>query len=169
MGFVHRLGQPEIEDMGLTFLVHEDVGGLEISMDDAFLMCVAHGIADPDEEIGSSAEVRCPRGLRPGTLLIFVQRYAVHELHGEVGAAIARQTAIEERDDVRMFHGCDDFDFSFESHSLSIGREASLEKYFQSHLSLGGDLRRQKDGSLGATIDLPDDLVARRSRGLEHR
>ena len=41
-------GDAEINDLGVSCLVDEDVGGLEIGVDDEVLVCVLYGIADGD-------------------------------------------------------------------------------------------------------------------------
>jgi hypothetical protein len=53
VGVAHRLGDPEVDDLGerrARLLGDEDVGGLEVAVDDPLLMRVLHGVADRGHE-----------------------------------------------------------------------------------------------------------------------
>ena len=47
----------EVEDLGLAALIHQDVGRLEIAVDDAALVRVLDGVADVGHQLQAMAEV----------------------------------------------------------------------------------------------------------------
>ena len=49
--FRHQLGQAEIHDLGLAPLGHEDIGGFDIAVDDAFGMRRVQGIGDLNTKV----------------------------------------------------------------------------------------------------------------------
>ena len=96
-----RLGEPEVEDPRLRPAVlarDEDVGWLEVAMEDALLVCVLHPGADLDEELEplpdaeAVAVAEADRGL------------AVHELHDEVGTTRVGGARVEDPGDRGVIH-----------------------------------------------------------------
>jgi hypothetical protein len=47
---IQPAGHAEVEHLGLAGLVHQDVGGLEVAVDDAVLVGVLHSVADPRQQ-----------------------------------------------------------------------------------------------------------------------
>ena len=96
-----RLGDAEVDDLDDMFLViarHEDVGRLQVAVDDSFLVSMLNGVTD----IGEQAET----GFRRQPLFIaeLSNRYAAHQLHDEIGAARIGRTRVEHARDVGMIH-----------------------------------------------------------------
>ena len=83
---VDRLGHPEVDDLGARLIAgtcHEDVGRLEIAVDDPLLVRVLDAVAHLDEQVQPLPD----RQTVPVTEL--VQRNSLHVFHGEVGAPLA--------------------------------------------------------------------------------
>jgi hypothetical protein len=76
----------------------QDVGGFEVSVDDAFLVCVLDGLADLDEEVEALVDGE----------LVFVavggDGGAVDELHDEVWAAGFGGAGVVDLGDVLVVH-----------------------------------------------------------------
>ena len=81
-------GHAEVEDLRLTGLLHEDVGGLEVAVDDAPVVGVLHRVADPRHQ--------AQRGRRVEAVAVgvLVQGQAADELHGEEGLAVVGQAGL---------------------------------------------------------------------------
>jgi hypothetical protein len=94
-----RLGDPEIDDAArwpAVDLGHQDVGGLEVAMDDAAQVRVLHTGADLREQ-------REPLGQRQVALVAVARdRNATHVLHREIRTAIAGRPGIQDAGDVRV-------------------------------------------------------------------
>ena len=88
-----ELGDAEVEQLGPPLAVHEDVGRLQVAMDDEVLVCGVDGLTDLDEEVDTSSEVE--------VLLTSegVDRATLRELHHEVGPAVFGGSAIEQAGD----------------------------------------------------------------------
>ena len=81
------VGEPrhaEIEDVGLARFVHQDVGGLEIAMDDRALVRVLDAVANLRHQLQPLPQVE------PVRVAVGKQRLPVHQLHGEVRLAPKR-------------------------------------------------------------------------------
>ena len=81
-GFQRHLGQSKIEDLGVAALGDEDVGGLDVTVDDALAMRRVQRIGDLDGN--GQQEVRIHRPSCDGVL----QRLAVEELHDHEGPPV---------------------------------------------------------------------------------
>ena len=81
-------GHAEVEDLRLTGLLHEDVGGLEVAVDDAPVVGVLHGVADPRHQAQAGGEVEAV------AVGVLVQGQAADELHGEEGLAVVGQAGL---------------------------------------------------------------------------
>jgi len=67
----------EVEHLRAAILLHEDVPGLQVAVDDPVSVGVFHGVTDPGQQLEPLAEVERPGVLQEGP--------AVHELHGQIG------------------------------------------------------------------------------------
>ena len=98
-----RFGDSKIDDFRnecLFMLLHQDVGRLEIAVNDSFLMGMLHSSAHFDEQFDSLANIE---------LLIvaeFGDGQALHKFHDEVRAALFCCAAIQYASDVGMIHHC---------------------------------------------------------------
>src|SRR5579871_1947538 len=68
----------EIEDFRISALIDKNIPGLEVAMDDAALVRMMNGIADPGHDIEALARGQETR-VRVGD-----QRFPANELHGEI-------------------------------------------------------------------------------------
>jgi len=84
------LGDAEIDDLGDRQAVvdgHQDVGRLEVAVDDALLMRVLDGLADFDEEVEPFASGKF-------FLVAVIGDFdAAHQFHDEVRATIGERSA----------------------------------------------------------------------------
>src|SRR5262249_58564480 len=83
------LGKAEIRHVGLASGIEEDVCRLEVSMEDAVLVCVMNGARHGLYEIGCPA-LRCGAANQPLIALRGLREIATsHELHREVVLTLA--------------------------------------------------------------------------------
>ena len=91
-----QFGDAEIEQFWAAIGGDENVGGLEVTVNDQMLVGVADGVADADHQPDALLE----RGL-PLTQPA-VERDAVDEFHHEIGKSLRGGAAVDERGDARM-------------------------------------------------------------------
>ncbi len=104
-----ELGDSEVEQQGVTFLGHEDVGGLQIAMDHEVGMCVLDGIQHLPEEIE-------PRRNRQTAIIAERrQRRTGDILQRQVGLSVFGYAGIEQACDVGMTQAREDLAFASES------------------------------------------------------
>ena len=103
-----HLGQTEVGDAHLTQGVQEDVGGLDVAVEDALVMGVLQGIADLLDDLDRLA------GGERGVADEFLEVGAVHELHEEVEQVIPL-AEVEDGDDVGMLEPCQGLRFTLEA------------------------------------------------------
>ena len=88
-----RLGQAEVDDLGrgpaALLHRHQDVGGLQIAMDDPLLVGVLDALADLDDEVEAIL------GGEAVAVAVGRDGIALHELHGEEGTTLRRLSGIE--------------------------------------------------------------------------
>ncbi len=94
-------GDPEIDDFGdgtVVVVGHEDIGRLQVTVDDALLVRVLHGVADGDEQFQTLA--------RGKAMLVGVldDRDAFDKLHDEVRASCIGCPCINHPCDVGVVH-----------------------------------------------------------------
>jgi hypothetical protein len=128
----------------------EDVGGLEVAVDDPLLVGVLNGLADLDEKIQPLA----------GRQLVLVaelcDRNASHQFHHEVGPAGVGRAGVEHLGDVRMVH---------QREGLALGLEAGdhLPGVHPQLDDLEGDLAADRLPLFGQ----PDRAAAAFAQGLQ--
>ena len=96
-----RLGDAEVDHLRHRLSVghpDQDVGRLEVAVDDALLVRVLDGAADADEQLEPAAEIEAV------PVAVLGDRLARHELHDEVGAALVGGAGVEHPGDVGMVH-----------------------------------------------------------------
>src|SRR5262249_43392313 len=86
----------------------QDIGRLDIAMNDAFLVGVLDGLTNLCEKIEALA------GAEIILVTIFCNFYAAHQLHDEKGAASGSRAGIEHLGDVGMVHHGEGLAFGFE-------------------------------------------------------
>ena len=94
-GAANLLGKAEIENLGVTALGDENIGGLNVAMNDSFTVCGFEGVGNLDAEIEQEFELE---GASADAML---QSGAFEEFHGEVGLS-AILTDFVNRADVWM-------------------------------------------------------------------
>ncbi len=93
------LGQPEIQDLGVAARRDEDVGGLDVAVDNPDGVCGIKGVGDFDAERQQGLHVET--AITGNSLL---QRGALQILHGDEGAAVLFSDVMN-RADVGMIQG----------------------------------------------------------------
>ena len=76
---VRHARHSEIQDLGLTRLVHQDVAGLQVAVDDAALVGMMDGFRNESDQFEPPA---CAQLVRVAVVL---KGFAANEFHGEVG------------------------------------------------------------------------------------
>src|SRR6266849_10823185 len=76
------LGQAEVKNFGVASASDEDVGGLDVAVDDALGMCGVEGVGYTDGEIEEAVQFHGAVGDE------VLQRLAVEELHDDEGLAV---------------------------------------------------------------------------------
>ena len=75
LGPPQRLGQPPVDDQGLTVLAEDDVARLQVAVQDAARMRVVDGIADVDEPPQELAQFERPAAWLFLQRLIFMKPF----------------------------------------------------------------------------------------------
>ena len=120
---ISKARKTEIEHARNAIRIYQDVSWLEIAMNHASTMRVGDAVCDRTKERGDITHARHAR------FHIRIEPFTLDQLHRKPRFAIARETTFVERDDARMTHARDDFDFAFEAHALTITRELSAEQH----------------------------------------
>ena len=92
---LRQLGQAEVEDLRLAALGDEDVGGLDVAVDDALRVRGVEGVCNLDPEIERDFERERP------VVDAVLQRLAVEELHRDERLALGLADVVD-RADVRV-------------------------------------------------------------------
>jgi hypothetical protein len=146
-------GDAEVEDLGLAGLVHQDVAGLEVAVDDPLLVGVLHRVADPRQQLQPG---RRRKALAPGVL---VQRHAADELHREERPAVLRHPRLVDLGDAGVVQAAEDLRLLVEAPEQRRRDEAGPD-----HLHGDGAARvvllRLVDGANAPLADQPQDAVA---------
>ena len=124
---IHRqpLGQAEVGDAGLIRRINEDIGGLEVPVQDAVLMGVVH-------RLGNGLEVsRRAFGGQRSLADDLRQRAAFDIVHREVVLALV-DTDLVDGDDVRMLQVGDGLGFGLEAlHDFGLGELAGEHQLYR--------------------------------------
>ena len=96
-------GHAEVEHLRLAGLVHQDVGGLEVAVDDALVVGVLHRVAHPRQQL--QAGRRASAAVAAGVL---VQGQAADELHGEERLAVLGQPGLVDLGDAGVVQPAED-------------------------------------------------------------
>ena len=96
-----NLRDAEVDDLGHGFaslVHHHDVAGLDVAVDDPFLVRVIHRTADRNEQRETLAQVQVV------LLAVADDGAALHHLHHEIGSADVRLARVQDAGDVGMLH-----------------------------------------------------------------
>ncbi len=151
------LGQAEVDHLGDRLVVvglDQDVGGLEVAVDDPLLVRVLHGRADLAEQGEPGGEVEAV------AVAILGDRDPFHQLHHEEGAAVGRRAGVEDAGDVGVFHQGQGLALRLEA-GQDVARVHPRLDQFQGHLTADRpELLGEVDRAHAPLADLLADLVA---------
>ncbi len=85
-------GESEVKDFGVSAIGDEDVGGLDVAMDDAFRVSGIEGVGDFDGEGENFG------GLHGATRDAMFQRHAFEVFHGDEGLAVLLANVVDRTD-----------------------------------------------------------------------
>ena len=109
---IHQLGDAEVEQLGLAVRGDQDIGRLEVAMDDEVLVGVAHGVTDVEKQSEPGVHVEAVR------LAVPDDRSTLDELDGEPRLPLGGDAAIEQPGDVGVVEPRQD---------LAFGEEAAVD------------------------------------------
>jgi hypothetical protein len=164
----------EVDDFHLWLAVHqrdENVRGLQVPVDDGFLVCVLDAFADLSEQL---------EPLGGGQLLsvaVLSNWYARYVFHDEVGSALGRTPTVEHLGDGGVVHERQRLALGVEAghHLLGVhSRLDELEGYLPPRLQLLGEPHLShatfaNDVEEAVRADLPSGLRLRFARSVELR
>ena len=159
---IEQLGDAEIEQLGRAVGGHQDVGGLDVAMDDQVLVRVLHRCADFREHLESR------RGVQAARLAVLVDRLPLDELHREVGQAVGRGAAVEQAADVGMVEAGEYLALVAEAADDRVGVHAALE-HFERDAFLEGVVAAdgKVDGAHAAASQFPDEAIRTDSHAVD--
>jgi len=102
---------------------HQDIGGLDVTVNDAFLMGVLDGVADLHEKIQA--------GLGGQVVLVAVvgDFEAANQFHDEIRTAIIRRPGVEHFGDVGMVHQGESLALGLEARNDALGTHPQLDDF----------------------------------------
>ena len=147
-----KLGQPEVADVRLAALVEQDVGRLQVAVQDAPLVRVVHrlghGRDHPHGGPGIGGEVRQPLG----------EARAGDQLHREV-APLLVPPDLEDRHDVRVVEPRHGLGLVLEPPEIVLGGQQAGLEHLQGDGSVEADLARLVDDPHAAPAEHAAQLV----------
>ena len=114
-------GHAEVEHLGLSGLLHQDVGGLEVAVDDALVVGVLHRVADPRQQTHAGGEVEAV------AVGVLVQRQAADELHREERLAVVGEAGLVDLRDAGVVQPAQDLGLVGEALEQGGGGEAGAD------------------------------------------
>jgi hypothetical protein len=145
--------------------MYQDIGGLQVAVNDGFLMRVLHAVAGLDEELHPLPYLQ--------SLLIAIirDRQSRHVLHDEVRLSLRRGTGIEDLGNGRMIHDGERLAFGLEALHHRLVVHAGLDQLQRHRPQHRRDLLRQPHLTHAALAQLADepkslckDLAGRQTR-----
>jgi len=120
-GFCHA----EVDDLDRLLAVlhrNQDVGGLQVAVNDGLVVGVLHPLAHPHEQLEA-----LPRG-QPVVVAVFRDRHARHVLHDEVRRPLRGGPGVEDPRDRGMVHQRQGLPFGLEARDHRLARHAGLDQ-----------------------------------------
>ncbi len=151
-----RLGDAEVDNLWDPFIVlrrDQDVGRLDVAMDDALLVCVLHTLANVDEQLQPIADCE------PMLVAVLRDGNPLYVLHREVRAALRRRPRVVDARDVRMIHQSQGLSLRIETGQDFLGVHAPLDQLERDPPANGHLLLRLVDDAHAAFADFPQDAV----------
>ena len=147
-------GQPEIGDVRLALLVQQDVGRLEVAVDETLLVGIVYRLGDLPGQLGGPDEWQPFRAQNLG------QRLSLDVLHHHVGHAVIVKADVVDGHDRRVFEPGDGAGLDEETlHFLRRGQGAAT-KNFNGHQPAQFGVFRQIDNAESAPTENPRDRIA---------
>ena len=145
--------QAPVHDHGLAEGAHQDVGRLEVAVDDVLAVRVGHGLGHGQEvrQQGEPAREAAFRGADER-----VERAAGDELHGVEGHAVRPSARLVDGDDRRVLEPCRDEGLPHEASSVRGGRGLEL---LQGDRAAQPPVARRQDAAHAAPRELALDRV----------
>jgi hypothetical protein len=152
---IEELGDAEVEELGLPFRRDENIGRLQIAMNDELLMSVLDGGADFEKKLEAVLNgERLP-------IAIVVDGQAVDVLHDEVGQPVFGSAAIEEVGDMGMVEGGEDLSLASEALQVRLGGAGRAYNFDGDILQVVVvNANRLEDGAHSSFANLRDHLVS---------
>ncbi len=119
--FGQQPGDAEVQQLDPAIVAYQDVGGLQVAVHDEPLVGVLHGLADVMEQPQTILDRGAPR------VAVLGDRRSFHVLHGEEGAAVHGDAAVEKTRDVRMLQARQDLPLAQEARVDLVGVESALQ------------------------------------------
>ena len=113
----------EVEHFRLPGLVHEDIGGLQVAVDNALIVGVLHGVAHPRQKAHAGGEVEA---VAAGVL---VQRQPVDKLHREIRLAVVGEAGLVDLRDAGVMQPAQDLGLVGEPLDDGGGRESATDDF----------------------------------------
>ncbi len=150
--------------MWLTSLIHADVGRLDITVHDSFLMSGVDGFADRNENLQQLIDFfarRCTLPTVSSLVQPFVQIQSFHEMDDDEGCTLVGQATVDHVRNMRVIQFDEDPHLTIESFLGGLRTQGTAVDGFDGHRLPGRNLRGAKYGRLPAGAHSSLDLVAR--------
>ena len=151
-----RLRDAEVDHLGHRLVVvqgNQHVRGLDVAVDDAFLMGVLDCVADGHEEFEALFGRHLPGVAELG------DRRALHQFHYEERPAVGGGADVEDAGDVRVVHHRERLPFRFKAGDDGLGVHPGLDELDRDEPFHGFDLLSHPDGTHAAFADRLEQLV----------
>jgi len=147
-----QLGKPEVEDLDAPVSREEHIFGLEVTVDDALVVCRGQAIGD-----GARVLDRFARG-EPPSFDHLPKRLAIEQLHDGVGDSFLGAEIVD-REDIWMVEFRYSFCLALEtSEAVGVGSHL-LQQYLDRHITVEPLVACAVDHPHPARADLLDDAV----------
>src|SRR5262249_9408318 len=150
----NQLGQPEIQDLGVISLGDEDVGWLDIAMDDALGMRGVEGVGNLKRKREQSFVIE------PGAATDIFERRALQKLHGDESLPLLFADVVDGADVGVIQRRCGPGFALKTRQGLRIKAELGREK-LKGYGALQACIHRLVDNTHPPVADFFDDLVMR--------
>ncbi|OPZ08886.1 MAG: hypothetical protein BWZ07_03087 [Alphaproteobacteria bacterium ADurb.BinA280] len=125
---IQQLGNAEIQQLGISARVYQNVRRLDVAMDNECAMGGIHSMADGDKQAQSRAQVE----LLLNDML--TDGHAVDVLHDQVGNSGIGDATIDQVRDVRMREICQGLALASKQALLQFGIEAAAQEFHRNAL-----------------------------------
>ena len=146
------LGQTEIADVRLIVRIDEDIGRLQIAVQDALFVRVLHGAADGGEIAGRVARPQRTAREQSG------QRLPLNQSHTEICLSLMLAGVVDGHD-VRVYQMSGGLRFAAEARQIFRGGQFAIEDHFESDRAIETALPRLIHDAHAAAADLFEQLV----------